>query len=199
MKAENVKPKVSFGNLKLPKETMIFNIPAVTTCPFKTAWCARNCYALKAERLYKAVRPAREYNLTLTRREDFADVMALQIERALHKIKQVRIHESGDFYRQSYLDAWFTVAKRFPALTFYAYTKSFWLDFSAKPANFKLIASFDASTPPDRMAMYQERKRFFDNTFTVVDRKAKATCIADCTVCSKCWTKKGLKITVNQH
>lgn len=199
MNTENTVPKVSFGNLKLPKDTMIFNIPAVSTCPFKTAFCTRSCYALKAERLYKAVKPAREHNLRITKREDFTEVMALTIERHAHKIKRVRIHESGDFYRQSYLDAWFKVAKRFPGITFYAYTKSFWLDFSAKPDNFKLIASFDKTTPPDRRALYEKSKRFFDNTFTVVERAARSTCPADCSICDKCWTKKGLNITVNQH
>jgi len=65
--------KVSFGNKKLPKTTMIFNIPAVVTCPGKTELCSKFCYALKAERMYEAVYPARKHNLKLSQREDFVN------------------------------------------------------------------------------------------------------------------------------
>lgn len=191
--------KVSFGNKKLPKGTMIFNIPAVSTCPFKTELCAKACYALKAERQYPNVLPAREYNLKLAKRFDFHDIMIATINKHIRKIKIIRIHESGDFFKQSYFDSWAKIAEAFPSLKFYAYTKSFFLDFSNKPKNLVLIASFDSSTPKDRIAHYEKNKAFFDNTFTIVDKKAKASCIADCTKCDKCWTKTGQNITVNIH
>jgi hypothetical protein len=193
------RPKVSFGNKKLPKDTLIFNIPARITCPGRTALCGGACYALKAERLYKAVLPARQWNFEITRQPDFVGRMGKEIERHAHKIKRVRIHESGDFYNQAYLEHWFSVATAFPSLRFYAYTKSFHLDFSRRPVNFWLIASFDATTTTAQREAYQRQRLFFQNSFTIVDRHAPASCIQDCTTCDACWTGKGRALTVNQH
>lgn len=49
--------------------------------------------------------------------EFFSDVNDLAI-------KEVRIHESGDFYNEDYLAAWVAVAKQMSDIKFYAYTKS---------------------------------------------------------------------------
>jgi hypothetical protein len=60
------------------------------------------------------------------------------------KVKKVRVHVSGDFFNQSYFDAWMQVADRMPDVLFYAYTKSvrYWLKRKDSiPANFKLTAS----------------------------------------------------------
>ena len=56
----------------------------------------------------------------------------------------VRIHVSGDFYSQSYFDAWCKVARARPDMTFYAYTKSlrFWVArLDEIPPNLILTAS----------------------------------------------------------
>lgn len=39
-------------------------------------------------------------------------------------IKEVRIHEAGDFYNDDYLEAWIATAKQMSDIKFYAYTKS---------------------------------------------------------------------------
>jgi len=192
-------PKISFGNKKLPKTTLIFNLPAVNTCPGKTEFCAKNCYALKAERLYKAVLPARKHNLKLSITEAFIPAMIETIQKNQHKIKQLRIHESGDFYSQRYLTAWYAIALEFPSLTFYAYTKSFHLDFAGKPSNFVLIASFDKTSTQQAKNDHETKKAYFNNSFTIVDKKAPASCVQDCTLCSLCWKSSGSNLTVNQH
>ncbi len=192
--------KVSFGNSKLPKGTMIFNLPAVITCPLRTPLCEKSCYALKAEVQYRHVVPqARHHNLDRVRKGLFKGLMIEAIQKHHKKIKAIRIHESGDFLSQSYLNDWFAIAKEFPEFKFYAYTKSFHLTFDDKPANFTLIASFDETTDALRLKFYNDKREQFDNTFTIVDKDAKATCIADCTKCSMCWTSKGHNITVNKH
>ncbi len=196
---ENATPKISYGNKKLPKTTAIFNIPAVKTCPMRTELCSKACYALKAERMYKQVLPARKHNLKLALSDGFVDSMIEAIAKKKHKIKQVRIHESGDFYRQDYLDKWFLIASAFPEIIFYAYTKSFHLDFSDKPFNFVLIASFDQTSTEQAKEMYQAKRIYFNNSFSIVGKKEEATCIQDCTTCSLCWTGNNLKLTVNQH
>lgn len=191
--------KVSFGNSKLPKGTMIFNLPAVVTCPFKTPLCEKACYALKAEHRWPAVLPSREHNLSMVRKGLFKELMIEAIAKHHKKIKAIRIHESGDFFSQSYLDDWFAVAREYPEFTFYAYTKSFYLIFDQKPGNFVLIASFDETTDELRLQHYNEKRAWFDNTFTIIDKDADASCIADCTKCNICWTSKGHNITVNKH
>ena len=104
--------KISFGNAKLPKGTMIFNLPAVVTCPFKTPLCEKACYALKAEVQYKHVVPqARQHNLDRVRKGLFKGLMIEAIKKHHKKIKAIRIHESGDFFSQSYLNDWFAVAR----------------------------------------------------------------------------------------
>ena len=198
--ANSLKLSVSFGNKKLPKGTMIFNIPAVSTCPLRTTFCEISCYALKAEVQYKNVVPqARARNLKISKTDDFINRMSETIQKNTRKIKQIRIHESGDFYSQEYLDKWFTIARAFPDIQFYAYTKSFHLDFTGKALNFVLIASFDKTTDDLRKNFYESKAEYFDNTFTIIDAKAKASCIADCTKCSLCWNSKGNDITVNAH
>lgn len=60
------------------------------------------------------------------------------------KLKLFRIHDSGDFYSQEYLDAWIGAAKARPDVLFYAYTKSlsFWKERKGEiPKNLRLIAS----------------------------------------------------------
>jgi len=197
---EKMIPKISFGNKKLPKSTMIFNIPAVKTCPMKTSLCESACYALKAEIQYKNVVPqARKHNLKLSQSDSFVSLMIEIVNKYKHKIKQVRIHESGDFYNQDYLDKWFMVAREFPSIKFHAYTKSFHLDFSGKPSNFVLIASFDKTTTDKAKLLYSIKKTSFDNTFSIVPKGADSTCIQDCNKCSLCWNAKDQNITVNQH
>lgn len=190
---------VSFGNKKLPKTTLIWNLPRKITCPGKTDFCDKFCYATKAERLYPSVLPSRTQNLKDSVQDNFEFRITGVLWKNNNKFDTVRIHESGDFYNQKYLDKWFLIASVNKSKIFYAYTRSFELDFSQKPDNFVLIASFDITTSEKDKALYQEKKQYFDNTFSIVDKKEIATCIQDCTLCNKCWTEKGQDLTVNVH
>lgn len=103
---------ISFGNRKLVSnsETLFFiwNIPAIMTCPYRTPLCEINCYATKAERLYRAVLPSRMENLEASKGETFVADMILIISKKLSTMKQknlvIRIHESGDFYNKVYAE-----------------------------------------------------------------------------------------------
>jgi hypothetical protein len=64
----------------------------------------------------------------------------------LENEKIIRVHESGDFFTNTYFKAWMETARELPNILFYAYTTSlkFWLANKASiPNNFKLIASMD--------------------------------------------------------
>lgn len=112
---------------------IIWNLPAVKTCPFRTAMCEKACYARKAERVYPQVLPSRERNYNDSLGADFVDRMVYTIESELKSRKYTgkkvvfRIHESGDFYNQEYTEKWLAIARHFSDrdnLVFLAYTKS---------------------------------------------------------------------------
>ena len=59
--------------------------------------------------------------------------------------RPTRIHVSGDFFSQTYFDAWLQVAKNHPNRIFYGYTKAlpFWVKrLEQIPPNFRLVASY---------------------------------------------------------
>ena len=145
------------GNSKLNKDnggvyTIVgFGIPADydfvddkmqkhNTCPGALA-CAAVCYAKQGMYRFANVQNARKANLDASLLHDFSDKAIADLKR-MRKINVVRIHDSGDFYNQQYLDKWFVIAKALPDLTFYAYCKVLTLDFSGKPDNMKIVQSF---------------------------------------------------------
>jgi hypothetical protein len=144
----------SFGNGKLRRtRTVSFNLPAFrsadgfTVCP-GAGKCAAVCYARQARYNFPAVKRTREINLAIVRADLglFERLAVLDLEQVKQRI--VRVHDSGDFFSQEYLAAWFRVMGQFPRKRFYAYSKSLHLDFSAQPSNFQLVQSvggkFDA-------------------------------------------------------
>lgn len=145
---------LSKGNIKI-KDTLIFNLPTVRTCPFATEACKAFCYAAKAERQYPQVLPSRERHFEVSMQIDFVDRMIVEISKMNKsgKYKYFRIHESGDFYNQTYLNKWIEIAKAFPAIKFLAYTKSHPLDFSNKPDNMIIRYSIDSTSKAIRTDM----------------------------------------------
>ena len=151
--------KWSFGNEKLKKlDTVSFNIPAFRsadgfkTCP-KAGACATLCYARQGRYMMPQVAATREFNLAVARgpKQEFIRQVCEDLSHIGNRI--VRIHDSGDFFSQSYLNAWFHVAEQFPEKKFYAYTKSLHLDSSQCPDNFQIVQSvgglMDAAINPE--------------------------------------------------
>ena len=145
------------------KDTAIFNIPAGHTCLFAKL-CRSNanretgkitdgphtefrCYATLPENLFKNVRESRWRNFELLKQAKTVIGMANLIESSIigkENIKLVRMHSSGDFFSQSYFDAWLLFAQQHSELTVYGYTKAlpFWIKrLNSIPANMKLVAS----------------------------------------------------------
>lgn len=140
--------KWSKNNAKLEKlHTISFNLPAFRSadgfkvCPQAGA-CATLCYARQGR--YTTSRPiqAREFNLNIVRTDliKFKE-FAIQDLSRMKTRKTVRVHDSGDFFSQDYLDSWFEIARTFPDKKFYAYTKSIHLDRSKTPSNFQIVQS----------------------------------------------------------
>ena len=111
------------------------------------------CYAGRAQAQYPSANISAFNNLNLLKKLKTSDEMADLIVRSLKyhgfdKSDLFRVHEAGDFYSQTYFDAWMEVARRVPGTLFYAYTVSlpYWIARKGSiPRNFKLIASWDDS------------------------------------------------------
>ena len=122
---------ISKGNRRMSIPT--FSIPSGVTCPNSTKLCRKYCYAKKAEKSWPNVLKSRHRNFQETMQENFTREMIKQIKSL--KTKYFRIHESGDFYNQEYLDKWFKICKKLKNITFLAYTNRWDLDWTNKPDN----------------------------------------------------------------
>lgn len=109
---------ISEGNSKT--QCFSFDLPAIETCPGKTAECSRDCYAANLMRIYPAVDAKYRRNLEVTYHPGFVDYMVDTIPADC----QFRIHVSGDFFHPDYVRKWLEIAVRRPDVTFYAYTRS---------------------------------------------------------------------------
>jgi hypothetical protein len=154
--------KFTHGNKKLPSWITIFSLPAGYTCPAADickskavqkedgSWRIEDgknmkfrCYAASDEVRNPSPRNSRWHNFNLLKSLDKEGMIKL-IKRSLPPSILVRIHESGDFFSQTYFDSWLQVAIDNPEVQFYAYTKSinYWLERAELiPDNFTLTAS----------------------------------------------------------
>jgi hypothetical protein len=153
--------KFGKGNAKLSKDIYTFSLPAGHSCPFahdcrasadrKTGKITDGdhqqfrCFAASAEAVYPSTRAARWYNYDLLRDLKSKKAMVDLIQSSLpEKAMKFRVHVSGDFFNQTYFDAWMDVARANPKKTFYAYTKSlvYWIKrIDDIPDNFELTSS----------------------------------------------------------
>jgi hypothetical protein len=131
-------------NSKLKKANIwSFNLTPVVTCPGSskepTSPCC-SCYGSKGcHTMYKNVSKGWDKNLTESQGNSFIKNMILEIR--TKKAKIVRMHATGDFYSQDYLEKWFEIADQCPDVLFYCYTKSLHLDWSMKPKNMTMVQS----------------------------------------------------------
>jgi len=191
---------VSRGNMKV--KASIFNLPCGITCKAGLS-CHKYCYAKKAERLYPNVKPCRLNNLEQSKGLTFIDDMTKLLSK--RKSEYIRVHESGDFYSESYILKWYSICRRLPNKTFYAYTKRddlFNADILAnKPKNLILLRSIDGiqtgkvskRVPKgyDKLVYTHETN---NNCPAIKSNKIK--CMVDCV---KCATSKKEVIIFKKH
>lgn len=210
---------LSDGNKKLtPDEKisfLIWNIPAVITCPFATELCKKFCYAKKSEIAYPDVLPARTRNFEISKSNDFVLRMiytiCVEIDRPKNKHKKIvfRIHESGDFYNQEYVNKWLQIINYFKndnRIVFVAYTKSVkYFDGVEIPKNFKLLASVWDDTKPENIEIIRRNHYKIYTAFCADDMKTalqsgftKCRC-EDCATCGKCWGRSQKNIACEIH
>ena len=114
---------LSAGNLKIGYNIGIFDLPSVMTC----AYNCKKCYAKKSERIYKNTRQKRMRMLL----HIYYAIINSQYKNKLIKnmVKNcmlfpiIRIHSSGDFFHEKYLNFWLQVITQCKKTRFYTYSK----------------------------------------------------------------------------
>ena len=162
--------KMSKGNKKLSKDTLILSLPAGRTCPGADKCksfveinkdnkrilkrgneCLFTCFAASEELRYPNVYKSRKYNFDLINSyvlnkdlKGLTELINESIRAKKKNVNKVRIHESGDFYHPLYLEAFKNVARMNKDLIFYCYSKSLLLFPTNRsiPNNFFLTASY---------------------------------------------------------
>lgn len=104
----------SYGNKKLPRNTMIFNLTTAMNCPSKLCKFFDTCYAKAGDN--KNINPAlsglrNQFMLKYITIKEFLKLIEMYIEYAPMRIKRIRLSESGDFSTQQQVD----VAKKLAA------------------------------------------------------------------------------------
>lgn len=184
------KPYISPGNRKMSLPT--WSLPCKATCPGSTALCRSTCYAHKAERVYPQVLPCRKNNLKATRDSNFVETMVPMVRAMAARSGFFRIHESGDFYSQSYLDKWFEIIRQCPTVKFLAFTKSFSLDYSKAPSNLQIVWSIYPDTDLSRVP---SGPRAYAGEFKA--RRKTIECPGGCNACGMCWQLRFIRTDVH--
>ena len=134
---------LSYGNDKLSSNIAIFDLPAIETC-LNCGDCKHDCYAMKAQRQYPDTYTKRALNYYIAEKRPYTFEALVVCQLAYKPRPYVRIHSSGDFFSQEYIDAWARIVATFPEIQFYSYTKVDHLfDFSnlTSLSNFNLVRS----------------------------------------------------------
>ncbi|MCK5021165.1 MAG: hypothetical protein KAS32_29415 [Candidatus Peribacteraceae bacterium] len=179
---------VTFGNNKMDALAM-FSLPAGKTCKGSTELCRKYCYAMAPQKMFVAVMNKRDRNFKESKKSNFIKRICADLEG--YKEKYFRIHDSGEFYSQAYLNKWSEIARLNPKIKFLAFTKNFKLDYSEIPNNFKIIYSVF----PDSKNVPEGRKAFTIITYKSFEGenpdvgKAKK-CKGHCNDCLMCFNKK---------
>nr|WP_281287442.1 hypothetical protein [Amycolatopsis cihanbeyliensis] len=128
------------------------------TCP-SAGICAQACYARHGTYTWPVVRAKHQANLMFVLDDlvGWRTAMLAELGAAKFRGAWIRIHDSGDFFSDDYLQAWLDICRARPDTNFYAYTKEVSrfraLVEPGPPSNFLWVYSFggtqDAALNPD--------------------------------------------------
>jgi len=139
----------------------------VDTCP-GAGICKTFCYAMKGGYIQYPVASlgtTRVLNFLLNDPDGFKHMLSTELSDAERKYGKkgtkviVRWHDAGDFFSPEYMEAAFDVARRFPAINFYAYTKiAAVAQSTTKPTNFLFNFSGGAQPSQEKMVNFATTK-----------------------------------------
>ncbi len=114
------------GNTKMGNNVFLFNLPAKDTCT-PTSWCLEGrdgepaCYALRGRCKWPPSLKGAAQRLELSQKPGFVDKVVEAVNR--RKVKYFRLHSSGDFYSNGYVEKWINIAKKCPDTLFRTTTR----------------------------------------------------------------------------
>jgi len=113
------------------------------------AACLALCYAMQGSYRWTSTQIPRVVNHQLLERlqrryrvAGMIHALDCMVKRLGPSYGLVRLHDSGDFYSQTYIDAWMEVIRMNPTIWFYLYTKSHHLLPDDLPVNLAVTKSF---------------------------------------------------------
>lgn len=120
----SVDPKITPGNGKLGPDIWAWSLPARETCPGRTELCSRACYATRGHFIFDSVKSLYEANAKIAKSPKFVDFMVAQL--VANRVRNLRIHVSGDFYSAAYIRKWVAIVsdRRTRGIRFFAFTRS---------------------------------------------------------------------------
>ena len=172
---------IQSGNSKLHNQYM-FNLPAsIEVCGRPIC---KSCYAYREQLRYPSIVAARESRLLAAQQPDFASRIISEISNIRKPFVAFRVHSSGEFFSQEYVDNWATIASSLPHIRFYAFTKRL-ADFDFTPLsslpNFTLINSLQSGG-----LNYGKAIDLPSNIYVCPATTSSSRCGIDC---SWCWSK----------
>ena len=163
-------------------------IVVVDTCP-GAGQCKVYCYAKKGGYVQYENAPiasTRLLNFLINDPSGFSNMLTNELSAAQEKANKegasvvVRWHDSGDMFSSDYTNLAYDIAKKFPDIKFYAYTKLASVSGGDKPDNFLMNFSAGAKKPEERQVDLSKDKhstvvpkQMFDDLI-VKDEKGKA-------------------------
>jgi hypothetical protein len=142
----------------------------VNTCPGAGS-CKVDCFAMKGGKIQFEgpwLSDARILTFLLNDPEGFASQLKREIAKEVADGQKgskgfeggwqvtVRWHDAGDFFSPEYMDLAFDIARTFPSVKFYAYTKMASAALAQKPENFIINWSEGASTKQEKQVKAQD-------------------------------------------
>jgi len=199
-----MKTLLTTHNSKLGEFIPCFNIPVLSTCPGKTPLCKVYCYARRHHYAMKSIKNKLRYNLCHSKKPEFVDRIITEIKGYHYFVQskggvlnRIRLHSSGDFYNQDYLNKWIYIARQFPEINFTGYTRSYMLDFSDLPANLILFYSTDKTTR--KFPQQSMRRAYIAHARDINLYRGFPVCSSKCYKCRKCYTQSTQNILFKVH
>lgn len=136
------------------ENVMVWNTPALSTCPGASAWCKSVCYN-GDDRPDVLLEDQWQSNLKGFESDSnqLSESLQAAIDDSEHPLA-IRIHSSGDFFSKEYIEFWNSLISNNPSVTFWGYTRSWTipeleesLNTLRSNENLQLFASWDATMP----------------------------------------------------
>ncbi len=183
------------GNSKMGKSAFHFSLPPIKTCS-PSEWCLHGknnspaCYALRNRFTWDAVKNSLENSYIISKQDNFSDLVIDEINK--REIEYLRIHHSGDFYSEDYIEKWIEITSNCKDTLFRASTRrrdftSLLQELNSFP-NVVIRESLDSSEKIPRMNLPVSA---VEDCLPISGIDNFYHCINDCQGCKyHCWESK---------